>query len=221
MNKEWSTINKEMQTLISKEASYGAGVEVLLSLRDMLMRELISLKTELRREQFDEMPFINEEGYHNKNLAYSIWHIFRIEDIVVHTLIRNDKQVFFSQDFQNRIHSKIITTGNELIKEEISEFTKTLDLEQLYAYAIAVKESTDKIIKELSYKDIKRKISEQQKEELKSLAVVSEDDKAVWLIDYWCNKDVRGLIKMPLSRHWIMHIEAMLRISRKVGKSER
>ncbi len=210
-----------MQTLISKEASYGAGVEVLLSLRDMLMRELISLKTELRREQFDEMPFINEEGYHNKNLAYSIWHIFRIEDIVVHTLIRNDKQVFFSQDFQNRIHSKIITTGNELIKEEISEFTKTLDLEQLYAYAIAVKESTDKIIKELSYKDIKRKISEQQKEELKSLAVVSEDDKAVWLIDYWCNKDVRGLIKMPLSRHWIMHIEAMLRISRKVGKSER
>lgn len=221
MNKEWSTINKEMQTLISKEASYGEGVEVLLSLRDMLMRELISLKTELRREQFDEMPFINEEGYHNKNLAYSIWHIFRIEDIVVHTLIRNDKQVFFSQDFQNRIHSKIITTGNELIKEEISEFTKTLDLEQLYAYAIAVKESTDKIIKELSYKDIKRKISEQQKEELKSLAVVSEDDKAVWLIDYWCNKDVRGLVKMPLSRHWIMHIEAMLRISRKVGKSER
>ncbi len=140
MNKEWSTINKEMQTLISEEATYGEGVEVLLSLRDMLMRELISLKTELRREQ-------------------------------------------------------------------------------LYAYAIAVKESTDKIIKELSYKDIKRKISEQQKEELKSLAVVSEDDKAVWLIDYWCNKDVRGLIKMPLSRHWIMHIEAMLRISRKVGKS--
>ncbi len=42
------------------------------------------------------------------------------------------------------------------------------------------------------------------------------DESAIWLIDYWCNKDVRGLIQMPFSRHWIMHIEACLRIENKI-----
>lgn len=42
--------------------------------------------------------------------------------------------------------------------------------------------------------------------------VVSQDENASWLIDCWCGKDIRGLIQMPFSRHWIMHIEASLRI---------
>ena len=58
--------------------------------------------------------------------------------------------------------------------------------------------------------DIKRK------EYLKSLHVVSDNEKAIWLIDYWCNKDIRGLIQMPFSRHWIMHTEACLRIKNKI-----
>lgn len=46
----------------------------------------------------------------------------------------------------------------------------------------------------------------------------STDENAVWLIDYWCQKDARGLIQMPFSRHWIMHIEASLRIRNKLKK---
>lgn len=41
---------------------------------------------------------------------------------------------------------------------------------------------------------------------------------AAWLIDYWCGKDLRGLVQMPFSRHWIMHIEAALRIAGKLRK---
>ena len=72
------------------------------------------------------------------------------------------------------------------------------------------------MLKELSFDDLKRKISDERKELLKSLHVVSEDESAIWLVDYWCNKDVRGLIQMPFSRHWIMHIEACLRIRNKI-----
>lgn len=66
---------------------------------------------------------------------------------------------------------------------------------------------------------LKKKISEERKEYLKSLNVVSNDENAIWLIDYWCGKDIRGLIQMPFSRHWIMHIEASLRIKNKVHKT--
>ena len=179
------------------------------------MNTLLSFREKLKREDFDSMPFMNADGYHCKNIAYSIWHIFRIEDIVAHTLINGDEEVFFSGNYQNRINSPIITTGNELNKEQISNFTKHLNLDELYSYSADVKKSTEDIIRNLTYNNLKNNVTEYRKEKLKSLGVVSSDENAVWLIDYWCNKDVRGLIQMPFSRHWIMHIEACLRIKNK------
>ena len=216
MNKEWSELNKTMQGQIKKKDTYKMGVDTLFSLRSQLMQTLVSLKEELRREDFNSIPFINADGYHSKTIAYSIWHIFRIEDIVAHTLIGEDEQVFFAGNYQERINSPIITTGNELVKEQIADFSKQLNLKELYAYIFEVKDSTEKIIDSLSYDDLKKKISEERKEYLKSLNVVSNDENAIWLIDYWCGKDIRGLIQMPFSRHWIMHIEASQRIKNRI-----
>lgn len=63
---------------------------------------------------------------------------------------------------------------------------------------------------------MKRKFDEKDKNRLRNLEVVSPDEQAYWLIDYWCEKDVRGLVQMPFSRHWIMHVEASLRIENKL-----
>ncbi len=216
MNKEWSELNKTMQTQINKKGTYKAGINTLFDLRNELMQTLISFKEELCREDFDAIPFISADGYHSKTIAYSIWHIFRIEDIVAHTVINEDEQVFFTGNYQSRINSPIITTGNELVKQQIADFSKQLNLEELYSYIFEVRESTEKIVQRLSYDELKRKIPEDRREYLKSLNVVSTDENAIWLIEYWCNKDIRGLIQMPFSRHWIMHIEACLRIRNKL-----
>ena len=216
MNKEWSELNKTMQTQIKRKDTYEAGIAALLNLRNQLMQTFTSFNDELSREEFDAIPFINADGYHSKTIAYSMWHIFRIEDIVAHVLIAEDEQVFFAGNYQERINSSIITTGNELIKQQIADFSKQLNLKELYSYIFEVKESTEKIIKSLSYDGFKKKVSEERKEYLKSLNVVSTDENAIWLIDYWCNKDIRGLIQMPFSRHWIMHLEASLRIKNKI-----
>ncbi len=216
MNKEWSEFNKFMQSQIKKRDTYDAGVGTLFTLRNSLWNTITSFRNELNRDDFNAIPFINLDGYHSKTIAYSLWHIFRIEDIVAHTLVAEDDQVFFKEDYQKRINAAIITTGNELVKQEIAVFSKELDLDELYNYIEEVKNSTEEIVKGLSFDDTKRKISEETKEKLKSLHTVSEDENAIWLIDYWCNKDVRGLIQMPFSRHWIMHIEACLRIRNKI-----
>ena len=205
-----------MQTQIKKKDTYKAGIDTLIHLRNQLMETLTSFNEELSREDFDAIPFINADGYHSKTIAYSIWHIFRIEDIVAHTLISENEQVFFSGNYQERINSPIITTGNELVKEQISDFSKQLNLKELYTYIFEVKDSTEKIINQLSYDELRKKILDERKEYLKSLNVVSDDKNAIWLIDYWCGKDIRGLIQMPFSRHWIMHIEASLRIKNKI-----
>ncbi len=219
MNKEWSQLNKEMQSQIKNKDNYTTGIDTLFTLRNQIMETIDSFRNELERGDFDEIPFINADGYHSKTIAYSLWHIFRIEDIVAHTLIKGDDQVFFSKDYQNRICSPIITTGNELVKQQIADFSKELKLDELYAYIHEVKESTETILSNLPYAEMKTKISDERKEALKALNVVSNDDNAIWLIDYWCGKDIRGLIQMPFSRHWIMHVEASLRIKDRIKRS--
>lgn len=218
MNKEWSELNKTMQKQLKNVETFTNAVGTLFELRKQLMQVIDQFRCELIRDDFNAIPFINADGYHSKTIAYSLWHIFRIEDIVAHTLINEDEQVFFSKKYDKRINSSIITTGNELIKKQIANFSEQLDIDELYEYIHDVKESTERIINTLSFDVLKRKISDERKDYLKSLNVVSYNESAIWLIDYWCEKDIRGLIQMPFSRHWIMHTEACLRIKAKLKK---
>lgn len=207
-----------MQIQLKKEATFSDGIETLFELRKELMQAADGFFRDFSREEFCAMPFINAEGYHSKTVAYSLWHIFRIEDIVANTLIAGCGQVFFRGNYKERTKSPIITTGNELVKQQIAEFSRQLNLGELQNYIHEVKAQTEKILCDLPYSDLKKKVSAERRKELESLNVVSTDENAAWLIDYWCGKDFRGLVQMPFSRHWIMHIEAALRIAGKLRK---
>lgn len=217
MNKDWSEKNKKMQSLL-KKGTFSEAISELIELRTLLLDEINSWKYEVEPEDYSKIPFMNAEGYHSKTIAYSIWHVARIEDIVVHTLIREKEEVLFEGGFIDRIKAPIITTGNELVKQEIADFSKKLDLAALFQYIEAVKNTTDEWLRSINYEDLKTKFSDTDKQRIQKKKVVSTDQEAVWLIDYWCNKDVKGLIKMPLSRHWIMHVEAAIRIKNKLDK---
>ena len=218
MDKDWAEKNKEIQKLISKEATFNEAIDKLIAFREEMFGQITSIVEGYPEEAFYQMPFAKATGYHSKTLAYSIWHIYRIEDIVAHEIIMEDEQVLFKKDYLKKTASPIITTGNELEGEEITEFSKKLNVKELYLYAKAVKDSSNKFLKKLSHKDLKRKFTDETKQKLVKTKCVSADENAVWLIDYWCNKDLKGLILMPFSRHWIMHIEAMRRIKDKLDK---
>ena len=218
MNREWSELNKSVQTLLKKRGTYEEGLERLFELRGKLWDVICSFRSELSREDFCAIPFIGADGYHSKTIAYSLWHIFRIEDITAHTLITGDEQVFFRGGYQERTGSPIITTGNELSGRQIADFSEQLDISGLYDYISEVKTDTERILRSLPFDSLKQKMTAERREQLLSLNVVSSDENAAWLIDYWCGKDVRGLIQMPFSRHWIMHVEACLRIREKLRK---
>lgn len=215
MNKIWSEQNKSFQQNM-KKATFSEGISLLLTLRDNLMSEMDGWRETLSAEQFYAQPFVNAEGFHHATVAYSLWHVFRIEDIVAHTLIQNDEEIFFEGDYGKKTGSPIITTGNELYKQQIARFSETLDIPALYEYIHAVKDSGDALLRSLKYEDLKRRFDETDRERIRALGVVSPEESACWLIDYWCGKDVKGLLQMPFSRHWIMHTEAALRIINKL-----
>ena len=216
MNSEWSQLNKTMQLQLKKKETFDNGIETLLTLRRSLMEQIVEFRNILTAEDFSAMPYMNASGYHNKTIAYSLYHVFRIEDIVANTLISGSPQIFFTGDYKDRLNSPIITTGNELVKHEIADFSAKLNIDELYNYISDVDKSTAHLLKNLSFSDMKTKMTEQDKDNIRSLKVVSEDENAVWLIDYWCGKNIQGLLQMPFSRHWIMHTEAALRIADKL-----
>lgn len=213
MNREWSERQKIIQMQLRSKETFPAGIAALTELRTLLMQTLSALRGELSPEDFTARPFPRANGCHSATVAYSVWHIFRIEDIVSHTLLLGDTQVFFRDNYKIRMNAPVITTGNELCGDAISEFSAKLHLDALYAYARAVKADTEKLLQTLSYADMKQKVSSERKKELLALGVVSTHPDAAWLVDYWCGKDTRRLIQMPFSRHWIMHTEACLRIA--------
>lgn len=221
MNRDWSDKNKEIQKLLGKESTFREGIQKLIAFRGEMFEQITQIWNGFPKEAFYQMPFAGADGYHSKTLSYSVWHIFRIEDIVAHELIVQDRQIFFDGDYQQSLHASIITTGNELAGETLVEFSKSLDIDALYLYAKAVMEKTNAILDGLSYADMKRRFDTKIRERLTDTHCVSEDESAAWLITYWCEKDVRGLIKMPFCRHWIMHIEAMQRIKNKLCKMAR
>lgn len=188
MNKDWSEKNKQIQALIGKKDTYKDGIKLLTEFRQEMFEQIKYIVNGFPEKAFYQMPYANAKGYHSKTLAYSIWHIFRIEDIVAHTLILGDEQIFFAGDYQKKTGAPLITTGNELKGSQIADFSEKLNIKELYEYAYSVMLSTNELLNK---------------------------------IDYWCGKDVRGLIKMPFCRHWIMHIEAMQRIKNKLCKLAR
>ncbi len=221
MNKDWSEKNKKMQSLIKKESGFREGIDVLIELREDLFSQITSIVETYPLEAFSQMPYALAKGYHSKTLAYSMWHIFRIEDIVAHTMILNDSQVLFTDGWLEKTKSPIITTGNELKDKELIDFSKQLNVQDVYGYCQAVMDSTNAMLTKLEYKDLKREYSDDDKQRIIESRSVSTDEDAFWLIDYWCSKDTAGLIKMPFSRHWIMHIEAMCRIKNRLCEKAR
>ena len=216
MDKEWSEKNKRMQALISKEATFAEGIKLLLALRADLFEQITSIVKTFPPEAFYQMPFGAGEGNHCASLAWSLWHLFRIEDIVAHTLILKDAQILFQDTWLHKTGSPIITTGNELDGEAMIDFSRKLNMKATYDYCKTVMDSTNEMLEHLQFTDLKKGFTEVDKERLTASKCVSSDESSVWLIDFWCGKNIKGLIQMPFSRHWIMHVEAMRRIKNKL-----
>lgn len=217
MNEEWSLQFKTVQANL-KKATLDTAIQSLLALRSELFCCAKSWQKTFAPSQFSAQPFVNAKGYHSKTLAYSIWHVARIEDIVLQSLVQNQPQIFFDKNYQGRINAPFVTTGNELVKTQIAEFSRQLNIEELFSYFEEVKLQTDDFLRKLQFENLRQTFTPADKARLQSLSVVSTAPEASWLTDYWCGKSVKGLVLMPFSRHWIMHIEAGNRICTKLEK---
>ena len=217
MDKNYSERHKVILSQLKKEISFEGGIKNLIDLReDLFLNHVEKYFSRLSKDDFCKIPFAGSIGNKDATISWSIYHVFRIEDIICHNFISNDEQIFFAQDYQKKMNCSVITTANEMNDEQMIEFSKDLNPDELFSYAKEVKNVSQKVLSNLTFKQAKEKVSEQQKQKLLIQNVVSTNPEAFWLVDYWCKKNIRELLQMPFSRHWIMHIEACEAICKKL-----
>jgi hypothetical protein len=210
---ERSEIFKSFQSHIKKSVSFDEGKANLIALRKELSEICDYIFNVCDDEDFCKMPLKSD-----KTIAYYLYHLNRIEDAVSNVLVAGTEQLFFIENFNKWLNTPVITTGNEIARDGLIEFSKALDLKQLREYVIAVTANTNGIIKGMSFQDSKTKVTAERKTKVIKSKTVSTDESAFWLVDYWCNKTYAGLMLMPFSRHIMLHLDGCLRIIGKLKK---
>ena len=189
-NNKLTLMHKELNKIIRK-----------LEMWEISKNLFINLYLELKNKIDNLFKELND--YKNENIIWNLWHIMRIEDLIVNILIC-EKESILNEKLKNELNISITDTGNSLTKEEIKKFAKNINIKKLKYYSNKISKNTINLIKRLKAEDIKRKINKINLEKIINGCGVTKDN--LWLIDYWSKKDIAGLLLMPLSRHIIVHL---------------
>ena len=218
--KPWNNDIKQLREIILKPDRIEESKRLSLSLHSMVHSSIMSGidKTTFEDELWeglDENTFRTSKNEKGRTIAYGIWHSTRIEDITMNLLVAGDVQVFSRENWQEKINSKIIDTGNAMSEDEIIEFSKDINMQELKNYRIEVGRRTRDLIKNLSMEDMKRKFDKCKLQRILDEGEVLDVEASNWLIDFWRRKNVSGIILMPATRHQVIHINESLNAKKK------
>jgi hypothetical protein len=201
---------KEAKTLLQSRTDFPEGLRILRETRDLILDPLdLGKKASLYGSLFDGLT---ESDYHAKvnkkgrTIAYGIWHSSRIEDMTLNALVLHQAQVFDRTMSKESVLAGVRDTGNQLDAKEIQDMSRRMDISCLILYQRHVWSATNAALSGLTAADLSRKVDRNDVEGLLEDGSVSRQPDAAWLIDFWANKTVAGLLMMPMCRHQIVHL---------------
>jgi len=221
VSKGWNENQKNLNVLLPNQKTFAKGIDLLLEMHSLLHDKKVS---KITTETFYDNLWENMKDGTCKiisdketSILWNIWHITRIEDLVSNILI-GKKETVFNEEIQTKLNIKIKDTGNAMTYSELESFNKTIIIKELKDYRVKVGKSTQKIIKALEFCGVKRKVEKEQLEKIKQNGGVTDDQKSIWLLDFWGRKNILGLINMPITRHQIVHLNDCFKIKQKYNK---
>lgn len=221
-NIDFKSINteiKDLKTLFRKESTFEQGKQRFLLLQSsfykskMSERNVITIEDILYEQLTEDIMrrSVNEKG---RTIIYGLWHASRIEDITMNMLVMQGEQIY-NKKYRKEINSGIDHTGNSLSREEILEMSKRTNIKALEMYRIEVGKQTQKIISEIKFIDLKRKVLKKDIDRVRDEGAVDNVPAANWLLTFWGNKNVEGLLFMPACRHQLVHLRENFRAKKK------
>ncbi|MCL2353376.1 MAG: DinB family protein [Defluviitaleaceae bacterium] len=212
----------ELRKLIKPIKTFDLAIELALEIHAITHTSEVSssdtptycdgLLDGLKGEDYCIMPTEKD-----KTIAYHLWHIARIEDLVSNLLIAGQSQIF-NNEWMAKLNVSIKDTGNVMDSKQIADFSEQVNKQELINYRNAVGSQTRKILKSLTHKDLKRKPESDYLTRIVSEGGLLESKGSIWLKDFWGKHTVAGLILLPITRHHMMHLPDCLAIKQFIGR---
>jgi hypothetical protein len=224
--KRWNENHKKLTSLILKPIEHKNTIDLFLHQHSLLHSSRISNPSLVTLE--DELiKDINEETFRKypvaapdtkNSIVWHIWHITRIEDMTMNILVNNDEQVLYAGDWHKQLNVDYIHSGNGMTEDEVADLSSNIDIPSLLAYRMEVGRKTREIVTYVQPGEFKRKVEAGRIKILEDIGSVKKE--ASWLLEYWGNKSIAGLILMPATRHIFLHLNKSIRIKQRIQKGD-
>ena len=149
------------------------------------------------------------------SIAWTIWHLARIEDIAMNMLVAGTPQVFQSGDWLEKLKIAFIDTGNGRPTKDAITLSEAIDFAALRAYRREVGRRTREIVAALTLEDMRKKVDPGRCQAVLEQGFVLEAGRGV--VEYWSRRNVAGLLLMPPTRHNMVHLNEAYRLK---GRSQ-
>jgi len=163
---------------------------------------------DMTEDQFRRIPQNCEHS-----VAWSIWHIARIEDVTMNILVAGRSQIMHRDNWLARMKVDVRHSGNLMGEADVAHLGTSIDIEGLRAYRLAVGRGTREIVQKLQPEEVTQKVNPLRLEQLMAEGAVAKEARD--LIDYWGKRRIVGLLLMPATRHNLVHLNEALRLKRR------
>lgn len=214
----------KLRKLIKSTKAFDLAIELALEIHAITHTSKVSsgiiptfcddLLDGLASEDYSVMPTEKDE-----TIAWHLWHIARIEDLVGNLLIAEQSQIF-NDEWMVKLNVTVRDTGNAMTDKQIIDFSEQVNKQELVNYRNAVGCQTRKTIKSLTPNDLKRKPKADDLARLVSEGGLLEHKSSIWLKDFWGKHTVAGLLLLPLTRHHMMHLPDSIAIKQFIKKDD-
>lgn len=224
IEKEYKLQLDKLRKLIRSPKTFDSAIELILEIHAITHTSKVSsssiptfcddLLDGLADENYSVMPTAKDE-----TIAWHLWHIARIEDLVGNLLIAQQSQIF-NDEWMTRLNVTVKDTGNVMTDEQIIDLSEQINKQELINYRNEVGCQTRKIIKSLSPDDLKRKPGAEYLARLVSEGGLLESKGSIWLKDFWGRYTVSGLVLLPLTYHHMLHLPDSIAIKQFIKKDD-
>lgn len=222
--KLWNENHKKLTSIILKPSEHVAAIELFLAQHSLLFSSKLNhlqvhtledeLFNDIKEETLRMYP-VNAKDTKN-SIVWHVWHITRIEDMTMNILVNNSDQVYHSGNWSKQLNIDVVHSGNGMTEDEVAEFSSKIDISSLQMYRLDVGRRTREIISSLQPGDFKRKVEANRIKMLEDQGAVKKE--ASWLLEYWGDKTIAGLVLMPATRHNFLHLNKAIRLKQRIQK---
>lgn len=217
--KEINNTIKKLKEDLKRAETFSQGVTDFLELHKMFYASSISdigVETyeDLLWKNLDEDTLRTSLNSKGRTIIYGIWHVTRIEDLTMNMLVDEGEQIYKTENYREKINAGIDHTGNSLDTTQILKMSHQVDIHQLKEYRNAVGKQSQKLIQNLNFSDMKKRVKQKDIERILKEGGVDNVPEANWLLDFWAKKNTNGILFMPACRHQLVHLNECFRCTK-------